>query len=67
MPIVSILETRGPEVQGHPGLHSEFWASLGDMKPVWDEKNKKLRDWVPCLKANVLVSGAAGERNVTFW
>lgn len=44
LPIVSILETRGPAVQGHPGLHSEFWASLGYLKPVWGEKKKELRD-----------------------
>lgn len=47
VPIDPVLETRGSEVQGHPGLHSEFWAIVGYTRPVWSEgkeKKKKLKD-----------------------
>ena len=38
-PNISEVEGRGPGVQGHSWLHSEFQASLGYMKPCLKNRN----------------------------
>ena len=38
------MEVKGPGVQSHPQLHSEFEASLGYKRPCLKKKERKKRE-----------------------